>query len=111
MAAGNPEKLKAATTLGRQGALLSIVRVPNSQRLFLGCSDFKVYEVDLSQPKPEFKALGEHQSYVTGVALAGSTLVSGSYDGRLLWWDIASRAQIRAVDAHVNRIRPLTPSP
>src|SRR5262249_37936106 len=93
------------TTLGRQGALLSIVRVPNSQRLFLGCSDFKVYEVDLSQPKPEFKALGEHQSYVTGVALAGSTLVSGSYDGRLLCWDIPSRDQIRAVDAHGKWIR------
>ena len=45
--------------------------MPGSSRLIFGGSDFQVYEVDLAQEKPEPKALGGHESYVTGVAVAG----------------------------------------
>jgi WD40 repeat protein len=31
--------------------------------------------------------------------------VSGSYDGRLIWWDIDKRVQVRAVEAHAKWIR------
>ena len=62
-------------------------------RVFCGGSDFSVYEIDLDQAKPEPKELGRHDSYVTGLALAGTTLVSGGYDGRLIWWNVESRSQ------------------
>lgn len=105
MASVNLEKLKVVKDIGRREIVFALARVPNSNRLFLGCSDFKVYDLDLSQAKPEPKELGSHQSYVTGVALAGKRVVSGGYDGRLLWWDSDSRAQIRVIDAHKKWIR------
>ena len=48
---------------------------------------------------------------MTGLALAGSSLVSGSYDGRLIWWDVDSGSRIRAVDAHRKWIRHVAATP
>ena len=58
-----------------------------------------------TEPKPEPKELGRHDSYVTGLALAGSTLVSGGYDGRLIWWNVESHSRVRDVLAHSKWIR------
>ena len=77
----------------------------------VGGSDFTVCEVDLDQAKPEIKELGRHDSYVTGLALAGTTLVSGGYDGRLIWWNIESHSKVREVDAHRKWIRHVAATP
>jgi WD40 repeat protein len=111
MATANPEKLKLVKDVGSKGTLFSIARIPESSRAFLGSSDFKVYEIDLGDAKPEAKEFGAHQSYVTSVALADNTVVSGSYDGRLIWWDIEKRTQLRAVDAHTKWIRRVVAAP
>src|SRR5437773_3953962 len=105
MAAVNPENLKKTHELSRRDVVFALARMPATSRLFFGTSEFKVFDVDLSQPKLEPKELGGHSSYVTGVALAGHVVVSGSYDGRLIWWDAEKRSQIRAVDAHQKWIR------
>jgi WD40 repeat protein len=110
MAGVNPDRLKVARELSRPGAWLAVARVPHTSRLFVGGSDFKVYEADLASDKPEFKELGAHQSYVTGLALAGKLLVSGSYDGRMIWWDVDQRSQVRAVDSHRKWVRGVTAS-
>ena len=53
-----------------------------------------------------------HESYVTGVALAGKTLVSGGYDGKLIWWDIDDRrSDPHASTAHAKWIRKVVASP
>src|SRR5262245_28074379 len=96
----NPDKLKLTQTISRRDILFSIARVPGSNRAFVGSSDFKIFEVDLAAAKDSFREIGAHSSYVTGVALAGKTLVSGSYDGRLIWWDIDEKKQIRAIEGH-----------
>src|SRR5437762_10524882 len=96
----NPETLKLVQGHDSKGIYFSIARMPGSGRCFVGSSDFKVYELDLADAKPQPKELGGHDSYVTGVALADKVVISGSYDGRLIWWDSEKRAQIRAVEAH-----------
>ena len=101
----NPDKLKVVKTISRPEIVLSMARVPNSGRLIFGASDGNVYDLDLASSKAEVKELGKHQSYVTGVTLAGTMAISGGYDGRLVWWDIDQRKQIRVVDAHRKWIR------
>ena len=99
------DKLKSAKTYPARGTWFCLARVPNSARFFAGGSDFKVYEIDLAAAKPEPKELGKHDSYVTGVALSGNQLVSGGYDGRLVWWNTQTRAQVRSVEAHKRWVR------
>lgn len=107
-----PESLKLAKELGRQDILLSLARVPNSSQLYVGSSDGKVYSVDPLAEKPEFKALpGEHAGFVTGVALAGDLLVSGAYDGKLIWRKRETGEVVRTVDAHAKWIRKVVASP
>src|SRR5260370_11402279 len=108
MAPSNPDKLKQVKEFSRPGIFFTAARVPDSTRFFLGCSDFKVCEVDLSQDKPEFKELYAHGSYVTGVCLVGKLLVSGSYDGKLVWYHTEDRKQVRSVEAHQKWIRGVT---
>jgi WD40 repeat protein len=109
----NPEKIKQVKQHDSQAILFRLARVPQTSRFFVGGSDFRVCEIDLAQPKLEFKSLGRHESYVTGVALAlgGKVLVSGGYDGRLLWWDTDKKTQIRSVEAHKKWIRAVVVSP
>lgn len=110
--AGDPNHLKIGRDLGRREIVFGLARVPNSQRLFFGGSDFRVYEVDFAAEKLQPQELYAHDSYVTRLTLAGGTLVSGSYDQKLIWWDIESGQQIRVIEnAHTRWIRNLAASP
>lgn len=108
---GNPEKLKLAKDHGHKAITFSVARVPKSSNVYFGCSDFKVYEADLAASKFEPKELHAHGSYVTGVALAGKTLVSGGYDCKLTWFDTEAKKVIRSEEAHARWIRGVFASP
>ncbi|HEX3151467.1 MAG TPA: hypothetical protein VHR66_25540 [Gemmataceae bacterium] len=107
----NPEKLKVAKEVSHKAIAFAMARVAESMRVYLGCSDFKVYEADLAAMKVEPKELYGHESYVTGVALAGKTLVSGGYDGKLTWYDTDAKKIIRSETAHAKWIRRVVASP
>jgi WD40 repeat protein len=107
----NPDKLKLAKDVGHKAITFALARVPNTLRVFLGGSDFKVYEADLAAAKFEPKELYAHESYVTGVALAGKALVTGGYDGKLTWYDTEARKVIRSETAHAKWIRRVVSSP
>ncbi|MEQ8791284.1 MAG: hypothetical protein RIC55_33795 [Pirellulaceae bacterium] len=109
--AADPNKLKKITEIGRSEILFSAARVPDSTRVYVGASDFKVYDFDLSQDKLEPKSFAGHDSYVTGVVLAGQNVVSCSYDGKLIWFNRESGEIVRKVDAHDKWIRGLRISP
>lgn len=105
-----PEKLKLAKDSGSKEIFLALARVKDSGRVFLGASDGKVYDIDLFAEKPEFKSWEGHGPYVTGLALAGETLISGGYDCKLIWRNIVSGETIRTVEAHSRWIRKLAVS-
>ncbi len=114
MTTSDPTKLKLVKEFGLPSIAFCVARVPNSNRLVFGSSDFKLHEVDAlaEKPQPEaFKGEG-HQSYVTGVVLVdNTTVVSGSYDGKLIWWNLETKEPIRSVKAHELWIRRLALSP
>jgi WD40 repeat protein len=103
--------LKQVKELSRKEIVFGLARVPGSRRLLFGGSDFQVYDVDFAQEKPEPKALGGHESYVTGVAVAGKKIISGGYDGKLIWWDLEAGSKVRTVDAHSKWIRRVLATP
>lgn len=111
MKSPNPDTLKQVKDFSRPAAVFAVAAVPGSERAFLACQDFKVYSADFSASKFEPKELYAHESYVTGVALAGKTLVSGGYDGKLMWWDTEAGKVVRTVEAHAKWIRKVIPSP
>jgi WD40 repeat protein len=107
----NPDTLKQVKDFSRPAAVFGVARVPDSERAFLASQDFKVYEAHLGAAKPEPKELYAHGSYATAVTLAGTALVSCSYDGKLIWWDTESNELIRTVDAHAKWVRKVVASP
>jgi len=106
-----PDTLKLVKDFSRPSIAFAIARAPKSNQIFLGSSDFKVSAGDLTATKFEPKDLYAHASYVTGVALAGETLVSGGYDGKLTWWDTKNAKAIRSVEAHAKWVRKVVASP
>ena len=103
----NAQTIKEVKQLSRPETVFALAHLPGGRRLAFGGSDFGVYDVDFAQEKPEPRKLGAHESYVTGVAVAGRTVVSGGYDGRLIWWDLESSdgPMIRNVEAHTKWVR------
>ena len=111
----DPTRLKPIKTADRTGIHFGLARVPGTGRLFVGCSDANVYSVDMAAEKPEWKELGaaaaiKHEGYVTGVALAGNFVVTGAYDGSLIWWNAETLQPVRKVAAHAKWIRGVTAS-
>src|SRR5205085_2567424 len=95
----------------RQG-LPPVPRLPGPPRLRPPDPDTRVHEVDASQASSTPRELANHGRYVTAVRLAGNTLISGGYDGRLIWWDLQNNRMIRTTDsAHTRQIRQLAISP
>jgi len=108
---GDPDKLKEAKTISRSDVLFSMARPPESERLWAGSSDFHVHEIDLTDQKRPPRALAGHSSYVTGMALAGEYLISGGWDGRLIWWNRETGVPVRHVHAHDKWVRSVTATP
>jgi WD40 repeat protein len=111
MPGANPEKFKLTKEVSRREIVFALARKPGTALLFFGGSDFAVCEIDLEHAHPDARELGRHDSYVTSLALAGTILISGGYDGRLIWWNIESRSRVREVDAHRKWIRGVVATP
>ncbi len=109
----DPSKLKQVKKIGRKEILFCLARIPNTNRICCGTSDFNVYEMDLGLEKPEetSQSFTGHGSYVLGATLAGKHLISGGYDRQLIWWDVETHEQIRVITAHEKVIRGVEASP
>jgi len=112
MPESNPRNLRTVREIARRDILFAVARVPNTARLIVGSSHGKVLELDATQTAAPAIELADHGRYVTAVGLAGQTVISGGYDGKLIWWDLEKRRVIRTVDdAHARQIRMIAVSP
>jgi WD40 repeat protein len=111
MATANLDKLKVTKTHSHQGVIFSAVRKPGTNALYLGDSEFKVSEVDPTAEKWTPRVIGKHTSYVTSVVVADKSLLSTSYDGQLIWWDVEKASAIRSVEVSKKWVRQLAASP
>ena len=73
MKAPNPDTLRLVKDFSRPVITFAVARLLDSETVYLGGSDFKVYSADLGASKFEPKELYAHETYVTGVALAGKS--------------------------------------
>jgi len=106
------DALKLIKELNRQEIFFCLANVTGASRLLVGASDGNVYDVDpLAGDQPEFKPLGGHAGFVTGVAIAGESIISGAYDGKLIWRGLASGEKTREIPAHRKWIRKVVSSP
>jgi WD40 repeat protein len=112
MPESQPRNLRTVREIARRDILFSVARVPGTARLLVASSDGKVHELDSAQTTPPDLPLAEHGRYVTCIRLSGDTVISGGYDGRLLWWDLRQNRLVRTTDnAHSRWIRQLAVSP
>ncbi len=81
--------------------VLGLATTPDGRRAFAACADGGVYAVDTATGNATaFEA--RHASYASGCVLLpdGRTLISGGYDGMLLWHDVETRRCWRRLVAH-----------
>src|SRR5260370_37882604 len=95
-----PRNLRTVRQITRRDILFSVARLPNSDRLLVGSSEGKVFELDIGQPNGEARVLADHGRYVTSVRVAGGTAISGGYGRRLNCGDLGGGARGRALEAH-----------
>ncbi len=111
MPENNPRNLRTVREIARRDILFAVARVPNTARLIVGSSAGKVLELDATQTAAPAIELADHGRYVTAIGLTGQTVVSGGYDGKLIWWDLANRETIRTIVAHDRQVRMIAVSP
>ena len=108
--AADPTKLKVAKQFDRGGTFFAMARVPGTSRVFVGSSEARVCNVDLAAEQLVWTEWLGHESYVTSVALAGNSVISGGWDGKLIWWDREAGSIDRKLDAHAKWIRAVATS-
>lgn len=92
--------------------LLACRYSPDGAFVFVASEDYKVWRFRVADGT---KAELDTDAWVRGMAFAdgGKTLITGGYDGRLLWWDALAEtpAVLRTVEGHVGWIRAVAVSP
>jgi WD40 repeat protein len=109
----HPSNLHRVAHWPAQDILFCLAVADDAKRLWFGSSDASVYAMNLNTEKPEReKLVGEgHSSYVTSMARCGDYLVTGSYDRKLIWWNLTTGQQKRWIPAHDKWIRRVIATP
>jgi WD40 repeat protein len=111
--AADPAKTHMVKDWAHTGPLISCAFDPAGKWVFAGAQDSKIWRFDFENGNKT--ELAGHESWVRAMAFAngGQTLITGGYDGRLIWWPVAAEkpAPIRAIEAHQGWIRAMATSP
>jgi len=107
----NPAKLNVKKQISRPEILFGIARRPGSGEVFAGASSGDVIQLDTASDKPEAKLHGGHDSYVSSVVWGRDSIISGGFDGRMIWRDAKTGQATRAIEAHSKWIRMVFATP
>lgn len=94
-------KLKLAHKHQLPTGVLGLAITPNGDQAFATCADGTVHWTDLQTGDSEsFEE--KHPSFASGCVLLNDarTLITGGYDGTLLWHDVESGRRLKRVAAH-----------
>ena len=94
-------KLEKPRDISLPTGVLGLAASPDGSRLYAACMDGHIFEVDpASGATVAFAA--KHASYASGCVLlpGGKALISGGYDGCLIWHDVETKTAIRQSKAH-----------
>lgn len=103
----SPSDAKLLATYEYPQILYASCLDPDRRALFVGGSDYAVYRVDLAAEKPAVEQRWRsHDNYVSALTYHDGVVISGSYDGQLIWTNAESGESLRGVkDAHAAWIR------
>ena len=94
-------KLEKPRDISLRTGVLGLAAAPDGSRLYAACMDGQIFEVDAASGATVAFA-AKHASYASGCVLLpdGKTLISGGYDGCLIWHDVETKSAIRQTKAH-----------
>lgn len=100
-------------TIKHDRPLISCRVDPSGQYVFAGAQDNNLHRWDLFTGS--HVAMKGHKSWIRRFRIApdGNLLVTGGYDGRLIWWNAfdSDPAPLRTIDAHHGFVRGVAISP
>jgi WD40 repeat protein len=94
-------KLEKPRDITLPTGVLGLTASPDGTHLYAACMDGQIFDVD--PVSGEKRALaGKHGSFASGCVILpdGKTLISGGYDGCLLWHDLETGKSFRRLKAH-----------
>ncbi len=112
-AQADPSKTHVTKDWAHDSPLISCRFDRTGKWVFAGAQDSRVWRFDCETGQKT--ELAGHESWVRGMAFSadGQTLITGGYDGRLIWWPVAAEkpTPAKTVEAHHGWIRALAESP
>ncbi len=106
------DHLKLKKDYNHPAIVFSVVQAAgDANTVFIGTSEFKVQSANVSEEKLKWADHAKHESYVTSLAHTGQHVISGGYDGQLIWWNTAANKASHTVAAHAKWIRQIVLSP
>ncbi len=104
----HPQAAKLEASCEHPGTLYTLCYTSETRRLYGAGSDASIYVVDLDAEKPKAeKKWTYHNNYVVALAPRNGIMISGGYDGQLIWTDLESGEKRRAVTAHHGWLRKI----
>lgn len=109
----NPAQTRMLAQLQHTAPMLACRFDPSGRFVFASAQDNTIVRWELANSNKT--TLTGHNSWVRALAFISgqNTLISGGYDGKLLWWpvDAASPTPTRTVEAHDGWVRAVAVSP
>ncbi len=109
----DPAKTQIVKTLKHDSPLISCRFDPSGRFVFAGAEDCRIWRWQLdNDAKTE---LNGHESWARAIGFHpnGETMVTGAYEGRIIWWPVADEKPVpaRTIEAHNGWVRAVAVSP